>query len=96
VLFLKKVITTPLLYLSWAGFVVTALVGTYFVDPYVFGMATLTLLWLSTPMGAAGVLALLFVRTMSARSKLLIAFSLGITAAAVVVALRVLQEFKWA
>src|SRR5688572_26000428 len=87
---MRKLITAPILYAAWAAIVIAALVGTYPVDPYVFGFTTLGLAWLTGGMWLLGLVACVLPGAASRGGRVAILGALIIAASAVGVALRVL------
>lgn len=92
---MRRLIAAPIGYVAWTAIVILALVGTYPVDPYVFGFTTLGLAWLTGAVALAGILAC-FLRETSRAAKAVILVSVLIAAGAVAVALDVLSGFSWA
>jgi hypothetical protein len=94
---LRRFVSSPLTYGGWAVFVVAALVGTYPVDPYVYGFTALGLAWLTGAVALVAVGALAFWGwdwTWSRR--LLVVVAVTVSVAAVAQALAILSTFKWA
>ena len=93
----RRVLSSPVLYGGWAVFVVCALVGTYPVDPYVFGFTALGLAWLTGAMTIAAVAALGFWGwEWSWTRRLLVIVAIGVSIGAVAQALAILRTFRWA
>jgi hypothetical protein len=86
----------PLPYGVWAATVVTALYATYFVDPYVFGLTTLGLAWLTGAVTLVGLIASLFSKRPRLRDRVIIVVALVIATAAIAKALITLSRFNWA
>jgi hypothetical protein len=84
------------LYITWAALVMTALVTTYYGDPYVFAFTALGAAGLSVAIGLVGLVAAHLSTTASATAKAAIIASVVAAAAASAAALAVLRTFKWA
>jgi hypothetical protein len=94
---LRRILSSPWLYGGWAVFVVCGLVGTYPVDPYVYGFTALGLAWLTGALTILAVAALGFWGWEWAWShRLLVIAAVGLSIAAVAQALVILGTFKWA
>ena len=93
----RRVASSPLTYGTWAAIVVVALLGTYPVDPYVFGFTALGVAWLT---GAVAIVAVgataLWASDWSWTRRLLVAGAVSLSIAAVAKALAVLGTFTWA
>ena len=87
---------SPIVYVAWAAIVVLSLVGTYPVDPYVFGFTALGLAWLTGALTLIGIIACLLPRAVSGAAKAVIVGSLVVAAGAIALAFRVLGGFNWA
>jgi hypothetical protein len=87
-----RIIAAPLLYLSWATFVVLTLVTTYLTEPIAFYYGTLILAWMSGAILVAGVFTMLTHQQLARSARAVIAISLGINVTAIVLALRTLGE----
>jgi hypothetical protein len=93
----RRLASSPLLYGGWALIVVTALVGTYPVDPYVFGFTALGLAWLTGAVAIVAVAAMaLWAWDWSWPRRLIVAGAVAVSIAALARALAVLSTFKWA
>jgi hypothetical protein len=94
---LRPLLSSPLLYGGWAVFVVGALVGTYPVDPYLYGFTALGLAWLTGAVTIAAVAALaLWGWDWTWTRRLLVAGAVAASIATVAQALAILRTFKWA
>ena len=94
---MRRFLSSPWTYGGWALLVVSALAGTYPVDPYVFAFTALGLAWLTGGVAIVAVGALAFWGWEWTRTRrLLVVLSLAIAVAAVARALAVLRTFKWA
>jgi hypothetical protein len=94
---LRRLLSSPLLYGGWAVLVVGALVGTYPVDPYLYGFTALGLAWLTGVVTIAAVAALaLWGWAWTWTRRLLVAGAVAASIAAVAQALAILRTFKWA
>jgi hypothetical protein len=94
---LRGLLSSPLLYGGWALFVVAALVGTYPVDPYLYGFTALILAWLTGAVTIAAVGALaLWAWDWSWPRRLLVVAAVAVSIAALAQALAILRTFKWA
>jgi hypothetical protein len=93
----RRVLSSPLLYGAWAVFVVCALVGTYPVDPYVYGFTALGLAWLTGALTIVAVAALGFWGwEWTWTRRLVVIVAMGVSIAAVAQALAILRTFRWA
>jgi hypothetical protein len=93
---LTRVVTSPWLYSCWALVAVAVMWSTYFIDPYVFGFATLGAMWVTAVMTPVGLGASLLAGSRSRGARWGMALAALVPAIAVFVALRVLRGFKWA
>jgi hypothetical protein len=92
----RRVVGSPITYGTWAVLVVGALVGTYPVDPYVFGITTLGLAWLTGAVAIVAVGALAFWGWEWTRTRrLLVVAGVAAAVAAVARALAILRTFSW-
>lgn len=92
----RRVLSSPVTYGTWALIVVSALLGTYPIDPYVFAFAALGLAWLTGLVAIAAVAALGFWGWEWTRTRrLLIAVEVAVAVAAAARALAVLRTFRW-
>jgi hypothetical protein len=90
------VLSSPILYGSWAVFVVAALLITYPIDPYVFGIGALLLAWATGAVVIAAVAAVaLWAWDWSWPRRLLVVGSVALAVAAVARAVAVLRTFSW-
>ncbi len=92
----KSLIASPAPYVVWALTVVAALFGTYFADPYVFGLATLGLCWATVAIGILGIAICLLSKRLRARDRALILVALAIASAAIAKSFQILGAFNWA
>jgi hypothetical protein len=92
----KSFLSSPVLYVIWALTVLAALCGSYFADPYVFGLATLGLAWLTAAVGILGISIILVSKRLRTRDRAVILAALVIAAAAIAEAFRRLGTFNWA
>jgi uncharacterized membrane protein AbrB (regulator of aidB expression) len=88
-------LAAPSLYISWAVFVVIALVVAYSSDPYVFGFAAIGLAWLIGTISVVGVSAILLTQP-APHARVLVVTALLVAVIAIAVAFGVLRTFSWA
>jgi hypothetical protein len=93
---LKAFVSSPIPYAAWALLVVSALVATYFVDPYVFAFATFVLGGAMVGVALVGIPTSLVARAASRRRRAVIFGSIAAAAAVVICALVLLRSFNWA
>lgn len=93
---MQRLITAPTAYVAWAVIVMITLVGTYPVDPYLYGFTTLGLAWLTGVVALVAIGACFLRDAPSTAGKLVMFASVIIAAAAVAQALHVLGGFNWA
>ena len=94
---MKRFLSAPAVYIAWAVFVVAALIVTYPIDPFLFGMATLVLAWGTGAVGClALVAAVLWAGEWPKARRAGIAIGVVASGAAVATALAVLSTFNWA
>lgn len=89
-------VTHPATYVTWCCLVMGALFGGYFVDPYVFGLATFLAAALSCLVGAVGLAVVTFSSSPDRKGKGILLGALALTAAAIAFAFRILGGFRWA
>lgn len=92
----RRIVVAPPFYAAWSAAVTLALIVTCRMDPYVFGFTTLILGGISLAIIVAGITVTIFVQSLTARQRGMIAFSLLIAATALLVALAALRTFTWA
>ena len=92
---MRMLATHPLPYLVWAALVVTALCSSYFTDPYVFGLTTIGLAWLTGAVAITGVVACLVSEHLRFRNCAIIVVAIAIAAASILKALATLETFEW-
>jgi hypothetical protein len=93
---LRRGLSSPVLYWSWALFVVAALLITYPMDPYVFGIGALILAWVTGAIVIAAVAAVaLWAWDWSWRRRLLVVAPVALAVFAVAQALAILRTFTW-
>jgi len=93
----RRVLSSPRLYGAWAVFVVCALVGTYPVDPYLYGFTALGLAWLTGALTIMAMAALGFWGwEWTWPRRLFVILAMGVAIAAVAQALAILRTFRWA
>ena len=90
-----RFLVAPAFYGSWAALVVGGLCGTYFWDPYVFGLAALVLGGATTLVALVGLPVALLDQTIGSRIKAQIIACIGIALAAVGAAIAMLRAFNW-
>jgi hypothetical protein len=90
-----RFVTSPWLHVSWAVITAVALPATYPVDPYVFGITTLALCWVTAVLSPIGIIAALAARSRPWPARLAILVSALLSAALVGGALRMLRSFSW-
>ena len=94
---LRRLLSSPLLYGGWAVLVAVALVGTYPVDPYVYGLTALILAWLTGAVTIAAVGAMaLWAWDWTWPHRLVVVVAIAVSVAAVAQALAILRTFRWA
>jgi hypothetical protein len=94
---LRRLLSSPWMYGGWAVLVVGALVGTYPVDPYVFGFTALGLAWVTGALTIVAVAALGFWGwEWGWPRRLLVIAAMVVSIAAVARALALLRTFSWA
>jgi hypothetical protein len=94
---LRRILSSPWLYGSWALVVVCALLGTYPVDPFLYGFTALGLAWLTGAMTIVAVAALGFWGwEWTWTRRFLVIVAMGVSIAAVARALAILRTFRWA
>lgn len=91
-----SLVSSPRTYAAWSFLVVATLGTTYFVDPYVFGIATLILAASSSVVGLAGLSAVLFSKTAPKSAKTSIIVAVLVAASAIIVSVAILRTFNWA
>jgi uncharacterized YccA/Bax inhibitor family protein len=92
---LPRFLTSPWLHVSWAAVVALALAISYPVDPYVFGITTLALCWVTAVLSPIGVIAALAARNRSWPVRVAILVSALLSAGLVGMALLMLRSFSW-
>jgi hypothetical protein len=93
----RRLLSSPWVYGGWAVLVVTALAGTYPVDPYLYGFTALGLAWFTGALTIAAVAALGFWGwEWSWPRRLSVIAAIAVSIAAVAQALAILRTFKWA
>ena len=85
----------PVPYAAWAILVLISLWIGYLTDPYVFGIGTLILGWVTVPIAIAGLAVVFFSRALSGPARAGIVASLVLTGAIIGGALALLRTFKW-
>jgi hypothetical protein len=94
---LRRIASSPLTYGAWAALVVGALMGTYPVDPFMFGITAIVLAWLTGPVTIVAVGALaLWGRNWTWRQRLLVVTTVAVAVAAIARAFAILRTFSWA
>jgi hypothetical protein len=92
----RRALSSPILYWIWALFVVAALVITYPIDPYVFGIGALILAWMTGAIVVAAVAALaLWAWEWPWPRRLLVVAPVALAVLAIAQALAILRTFKW-
>ena len=93
---LRRVLSSPVLYWSWAIFAVAALFFTFPIDPYVFAFAALGLAWLTgaVTIGAVAAVAL-WAWEWTWPRRLLVVSGIAVAVFAVAQALAILRTFEW-
>jgi hypothetical protein len=93
---LRRLLSSPLLYGGWAVWVLVALIGTYALDPYLYGFTALILAWLTSAVTIAAVGALaLWAWDWTWRRRLLVVAAVAVAVASVARALAILQTVSW-
>lgn len=93
---LRRILSSPWMYGGWAVLVVGALVGTYPVDPYLFGFTALGLAWLTGAVTIVAVAALGFWGwEWTWPRRLLTIAAMGVSIAALAEALSILRTLNW-
>jgi hypothetical protein len=93
----RRVLSSPVLYWSWAIVVVAALLLTYPIDPYVYGFTALGLAWLTGAVTIAAVAAVaLWAWEWTWPRRLLVVSGVAVAVLAVAQALAILRTFRWA
>lgn len=93
---MRRLLSSPILYGSWAVFVMAALLATYPMDPYVFGIGALLLAWLTGAVVIAAVAAVaLWAWEWSWPRRLLVVAPVALAVLAVAQALALLRTFTW-
>ena len=90
---MRRLVTSPVSYGVWAVVVLAALVGTYPVDPYLYGFTTLGLAWLTGPVALVGLAGIALAEGWARRLRIFV--YVAIAAGAVAEALAILSKFKW-
>jgi hypothetical protein len=80
---------------SWAVVTAVALFATYPVDPYVFGITTLALAWVTAVLAPIGIIGALAARSRPWPERTAVLVSALLSAALVGVALMILRSFSW-
>lgn len=93
---LENAISNPRNYFLWMVFVLAALFGTYFMNPYIFAATTFALASFSSVICLVGLSAALLSKAASPRAKAWIVVFAVAAAAASVAALAALGRFNWA
>lgn len=92
----ESLLRTPAAYGIWALITLSALVASYFVDPYVFAFTTLGLGWISGLVGLVGLAVVLLSKEMGRSARVQVVVALALTAALLWGALEILGSFHWA
>ena len=90
-----RLATSPWLHVSWAVVTAVALLGSYLGDPYVFGITTLVLAWVTAVLAPMGIIAALAARSRSGPARTAVFLSALLSAVLVGVALKMLRSFSW-
>jgi len=92
----RRALSSPVLYWGWALFVVAALLITYPVDPYVFGIGALILAWMTGAVVIAAVAAVaIWAWEWPWWRRLLVVAPVALAVLAIAQALAILRTFKW-